>query len=881
MNKLPEPNPNSFAPLRLCAFASALFVVFCFARLASAQSVVLQLESHEAYAGLPVVLTVTASDFDENPEPTVSEFDIDGCQLTYLGVTPNVSRMIQIVNGVRSERTDITFVFRYRILAETPGGYTVPAIVVEQGGIRVEHPAASFTVNEIASSSDMRIQLNLPDRAVWVGETVEVTLDWDLRVDANDQNLIVPLFDTGQDFAISAAPDRGRAAFAFTIGSRQIDLPYERLTGNDAQGQFTRFRFFALVRPQRSGTIEIPPSRVFAQLQTGYGTDRFGFRTARWDLFQSEDIPRQLEVHPLPLTGQPESFNDAVGSGFSIHVEANRTVVRLGDPIDLDVIIQGDGNLEGLGLPRLDGQGGLDPSQFFVPDDAPIGEMLEDDLGKLFRVTVRVQSTDVSEIPPIAFSYFDPERGEYTTVTSEPIAVSVAGSAVVRADDVVSVGQDSDSTQIETIQVRETTINTLMGAELSLSDETQALSTVLQPKNVVVAIATLYVLPFLILIARIWQLRTRKRRGLRSDVRRAYGQLQTELEKAKNGPARDAAPRIVAALQALSRAAGVPPKDGAAVIERLETEAFDPSAASKSLSRAIRDDVIVLGSDWLKTDSPQSPNGRGKTVLLILVLLGIGISMPSLSQAQDELEQLRVARQAYGEALEQSERADQIRLFGIAADGFEQLANEQPARSALLTDWGNAALGARRLGEAVLAYRRAIHYDETNERAQRNLDWVRDQEPAWLPRPSKEGTIDRLFFWQGTVTPAQSLLIAAAAFAVGILLLVPWFLSRQQRRSLRILAVIPFLIWAVLTGSMFFQVDASDDAVVMVDDSVLRSADNFGAPAAFSNPLPAGTEVTIIQQRSDWTRVGLANGVEGWLPTQSVEDVVELSSDPN
>ena len=877
MNKVVGFNENA-QTRNLCAFASIVFFACCLASPASAQSVVLQLESREAYAGLPFFLTVTASDFDENPEPTVSEFEIEGCQLTYLGVTPNVSRMIQIVNGVRSEQTDVTYVYRYRILAETHGSYTVPAIVVEQGAHRVEHPPARFSVNEIAATNDMRIQLNLPDRAVWVGETVEVTVDWDLRVDADDQSLIIPLFEMGQEFTISAAPDRGRATFAFTMGSRQIDLPYERLSGNDTRGQFTRFRFYALVRPQRSGTIEIPASRVFARLQTGYGTDRFGFRVPRMELFQTEDVPRELEVHPLPLSGQPESFNDAVGSGFSIHVEANRTVVRLGDPIDLDIFIRGDGNLEGLGLPRLNGEAGLDPSQFFVPDESPIGEMLEDDVGKLFRVTVRVQSTDVTEIPPIAFSHFDPERGEYITVNSEPIAVSVAGSAVVRADDVVSLGQDNEPSQVETIQVRDTTINTLMGAELSLSDEADSLGTVLQPKNAIVAIAALYLLPLLLLAARIWQLRTRKQRGLRSDVRRAYSHLQTELDKAKKEPARDAAPRIVAALQTLSRAAGMPAKDGAAVIERLETEAFDPSAASKSLSKTIRDQAGSLGSQWLKTDSQRGSNGRTKTVLLVLVVLSAGISMPRMSLAQDELEQLRVGRHAYGEALEQSERSDQIRLFCIAADGFRQLANEEPARSDLLTDWGNAALGARRLGDAVLAYRRAIHSDATNERAQQNLDWVRDQEPSWLPRPSKEGTIDRLFFWRGHITPAQTYLIAAAAFAIGILLLVPWFRSRQQGRSLRILAVIPFLIWAVLTGAMFFQVDASDDAVVMVNDSVLRSADNFGAPAAFSNPLPAGTEVTIIQQRSDWTRIGLANGVEGWLPTQSVEKVVMTSA---
>jgi SH3-like domain-containing protein len=54
---------------------------------------------------------------------------------------------------------------------------------------------------------------------------------------------------------------------------------------------------------------------------------------------------------------------------------------------------------------------------------------------------------------------------------------------------------------------------------------------------------------------------------------------------------------------------------------------------------------------------------------------------------------------------------------------------------------------------------------------------------------------------------------------------------------------------------------------------VLRAADNAGAPAAMSQPVPRGAEVTIVETRDTWTKVRLANGTAGWLPAGAVEPV--------
>ena len=46
-----------------------------------------------------------------------------------------------------------------------------------------------------------------------------------------------------------------------------------------------------------------------------------------------------------------------------------------------------------------------------------------------------------------------------------------------------------------------------------------------------------------------------------------------------------------------------------------------------------------------------------------------------------------------------------------------------------------------------------------------------------------------------------------------------------------------------------------------------------GAPAALSQPLPRGTEVTVVERRDAWTRIRLASGTAGWVPAGAVEQI--------
>lgn len=860
--------------LRILTILLAL-VVLLGARAASAQQLSLQLADSEAYANLPFELQVIARGFEESPQPTLSKLAIAGCKVTPLGVVPQVSRMVQNINGQYSEQRDVTYVFRFRVEADKAGQFQVPVLTAEQGGKKAQSQPARFTVRAVDDSGDMQLRLVLPERPLWVGETVDGALEWYLRRDVGNRRFAVPLFDEEQRFEIEAPAGEPRLG-GFHAGGRPLELPYEQAKATLDGTAYSRFRFLFRLTPISPGTLSPQPPRVVAELQTGVGRDMFGFPVPQSRLFQAAAKPLRIEVRPLPLAGRPASFKNAVGHAFAMEVQAGRTVVRVGDPIELRVLLRGRGRLPGLILPELAAMG-LDAQQFSTPEEPPSGEVLEDGKGKLFRVSVRLRSTDVREIPALSFSYFDPDQGRYETVRSQPIALSVKGSSVVSAGDVVGPPGDSASAQgaqgaagaKPAAKAEAAPLLSLVGAELALSDENLTLEPAPSLRRVMPLLIGLYGAAVLLLIAHA--VRVRKRAAWQHDaaVQRCLRQLRKDLDESASAAARDAAPRLCAALRGLRKELGLPADAGKALLDRLETEAYSPGAVREPLAKELRDEVDVLAQKWHKTGAlPRS--GPGSAALALVVgTLGLG-SVLAAAQAQDAAVQqkLKAARATYKSALAESDRDRRRSGFAEAEAALCELARTYPDRPQLLADCGSAALLAQEPGRAVFAYRRALELDPRIARARRNLAFLRERLPDWLPRPRTGALESMLSLNQAMPRPHRHLALAVAVLAA-VAFLIPW--SPRRRRALGSLAMLPLLGGAVLLLSLVLARDAGRDAVVVIGGGILRAADSSGAPPALARPLPAGAEVVIEEVRGDFTRVSLADGQTGWLPAGTLE----------
>lgn len=815
----------------------------------------------EAYTGEPFLLLVLVDGLAEQPAPVAPSINVPGATITSKGVEYRAGMQITI-NGRRMDQGG-TWVLRYTMEVPKAGRYTLPEIKVAQAGNQVVVKGTRLDVADVPATDDMAIELKLPQRPVYVGETVPVDIEWYLRKDPRNPTVSVPLLGLADSFAITVPPPADpQQVVKFPAAGRALEIGYTQDTVQRGGFELARLTFRVLVTPMKAGAIAIPPASVFANFQVGVGRDQFGFPVARNERFRVSDVARTFDVKPLPETGKPASFGGAVGSSFSMAVRASRSVVQLGEPVELEITVKSDQRLDTVGLPPLDGPGMLPRDKFVVPADPPVGELAADGLSKTFKVAVQVVGADATAVPALAFSYFDPTRAAYQTIHSEPIALSVKGGAVVGAAQVVGGGKGGNgggATGGGATAGGAPDDISLVGVELALSAPGSS-GAPLSRSVLWTLVALLYVVPLGVFGVRAWRSRTASRREEASEVKTALRALRDEIEKAHKTSARDAAVAVPRAMRACAKTLGRTVDEK--LVERIENAGFAPGAGDDPLPSELRNELADVADAW--ASGPRGGSGGKAGAAAVLVALAT-LGAPSVARAD---EAVRAARADYQAALDAGDPQIRQRNFAAAAAAFAKVARGSRS-AALYADWGNAALGAGDIGGAALAYRRALVLDDDETRARRNLTWLRSRMPEGM-RPTGGGATETLFFFHSAWSRDQRLLVGAFAFASMVLLLVPW--GGRRRPWMVAVAAAPAIAWVAMTVSLVVEDRHTSDAVVM-QASVLRSADSAGAAPRLSTQLPAGVEVVIVERREDWTKIRLPSGTTGWLPVAAVERV--------
>ena len=249
-------------------------------------------------------------------------------------------------------------------------------------------------------------------------------------------------------------------------------------------------------------------------------------------------------------------------------------------------------------------------------------------------------------------------------------------------------------------------------------------------------------------------------------------------------------------------------------------------------------------------------------LLLVLCVFSVDIS-PILAESLEE--KVQQAIENYAKAQSSTNREERMEKFRQAQRLFAYVSDQGIKTSALYTNIGTSALQAENLGDAVLSFRRALVLDPDHPQALKNLKQARKLLPNWLPKPTNDNVLDSFFLWNKSISIGDRLGLAAIFFllsAIGFSASIRWRLVQVRN-----LSFLPFLVWLVLLGSYVVEINTNDgrDAVIIVNDTIARVSDSINSPQSFSQPLPAGAEVKVLEVRGDWARVILSNRREAWL----------------
>ncbi|HOW28449.1 MAG TPA: BatD family protein [Elusimicrobiota bacterium] len=347
------------------------------------------------------------------------------------------SQNYSIINGVMSGQV----VYHYSLAPQAPGDYTIPSFTLKAGDqvlttepISVHVGSSAGTVRPSPSQSprstvpretrpgrkELYVTTSLNKKTAYVGEPLTLTFRFYSRAQLMSQPSYAP---------------------ALTEGFLSEDLPPQRQFTEIVDGkEYTVVELKTALFPTAPGKYTISPASLECRVQDfSRSGDPFQsffdgfFSGGQVITLRSDPIP--VEVLPLPAENRPSGFQGDVGQ-YRISAAVDKTNVQLHEPFTLTVTVSGEGNIKAVSapaLPPLDGFKAYETlSSLNVSKD---GYRVQG--SKEFRTVLKPDVSGNVRIPAVPFHYFDPRAGQYRTVSSVPIVVTVKPTPI--AEDTVTL----------------------------------------------------------------------------------------------------------------------------------------------------------------------------------------------------------------------------------------------------------------------------------------------------------------------------------------------------------------------------------------------------------------------------------------------------------
>jgi len=224
------------------------------------------------------------------------------------------------------------------------------------------------------------------------------------------------------------------------------DIPVTSYNVKNGSYNGKSYRYVILKRvvlyPQKSGSLEIEPLSLDVTLEVPTNRrDFFGGPIYSQTNKTVSAGQRTIRVKPLPTEGQPSNFSGAVGN-FQFKVTASKKSLKASESLQAIVQVEGNGNLKLFQLPVLEMPGSL---EVYEPEfHENVKTTLSGMQGKVSnQYTVVPSYKGKYPIPPISFSYFDPEAQSYRSISSEEIMIDVMEGPLETSSESIALGQNN------------------------------------------------------------------------------------------------------------------------------------------------------------------------------------------------------------------------------------------------------------------------------------------------------------------------------------------------------------------------------------------------------------------------------------------------------
>jgi hypothetical protein len=147
----------------------------------------------------------------------------------------------------------------------------------------------------------------------------------------------------------------------------------------------------------------------------------------------------KITVLPLPQRGRPADFGGVVAKDLMLAMSADKQVVQVGEPVNLSVVLNGEGNMKTVAPPELKGMESFklyesgSHSDIFKKGYVVTGR-------KKYDYVVVPKNQGKHTIPAVELAYFDPVKKSYRVARSHPVHLNVQPGAKEEGRKIIYAG---------------------------------------------------------------------------------------------------------------------------------------------------------------------------------------------------------------------------------------------------------------------------------------------------------------------------------------------------------------------------------------------------------------------------------------------------------
>ena len=846
-------------------------LAFCLTQIAIAQRLSVNAPSR-VQVGETFRLEYSINTVDVNGELRLPEMP-DGLEVVY---GPSVSRQqsYNIYNGHASSQASITYT--YMLMAKKGGSFTIPAAHLNVGGNNVSSSTVRVTATGVTQQHQgTRFHQEEEDQHHFrAAGSPDTQRDLFIRVSANKTRVHEqePILLTYKVYTlVDLTQLEGKMPDLNGFHSQEVELPQQKTFHTEmVDGRTYRCVTWSqyVMYPQMTGSLEIP-SITFKGIvvQENRNVDPFeaflnggsGYVEVKRDI-----VAPGLTVLVDPLPQKPSNFSGGVGH-FNISAQLDKTDVKAGDPINIRVVVGGNGNLKLLKQPELNLPKDFEKYEAKITDKTKLtsngveGNMVYDIL------TVPRHQGNYT-IPPIEMTYYDTSANQYRTIKTQSFTVNVAPG---------DGGDEAD----ESAEVKVKDIYPIRSGKTeqhSLDDYF-----FMSPWYWIWIIIPLMIFVALMMAfhkraverANIGKLRGKKANKVAIKRLKKANQLMAEGKNSEfydevlralwgyvgdkmNMPVADLSRENV--MQEL-KDRGVTDQVANDFVEALdvcEYERYAPGDPMGNMSKTYDSamNAITRIENEIKSAKSKKPTD---TIALLIILLLMPLSIGAITKENADAE---YNKGNYQQAIHDYE---ELLHKGVSADLYYNL--------------GNAYYRMDNITRAIINYERAFMLSPGDEDIRFNLQLAQSKT---IDKISPES---EMFFVTGYHSLVNSKSIDQWAYlAIGsiiamlVLVLLYLFSGNIILRKVGFFGAAFMLLLFILSNVFAYQqrrqMKERDTAIVTTPTVNVRKTPKTDATAAFV--IHEGTKVKIVDKSiSDWLSIKLADGREGWLLTNQVEEI--------